>query len=87
MGKTEKSTFLTLTRQRQAILPSSKASHYPKLQQVSEPHIGSFNAIFSYQSSSLGLFDLALEDIPHKFVFDGTPDAPTRNKLESMVYG
>jgi DNA-directed RNA polymerase I subunit RPA2 len=60
--------FKTLERQTESIHPSSKSTHYPKLQQVSLPHVESFNSIFDLQGGAL--LDRAVQDIGKITVFD-----------------
>ncbi|KAI8915924.1 hypothetical protein EDD86DRAFT_197201 [Gorgonomyces haynaldii] len=51
--------FRVLNRHKEAV---EKGYHYPALERVSHPHLESFNQMLS-------LLDLAVQDIPHLFVF------------------
>lgn len=73
------STFRTLARHDESVIPSSRSAAYPRLQKISAPHIESFNSIFSYESPQKGLLDKAITSIGSKVVFDGKA---SRNKIE-----
>lgn len=77
-------TFGTLERQRIFSKPSKGASEYPALQELVEPHINSFNALFEGVEGTKGLLDLAIADLPPKVIFDGREgkESSWGNKLE-----
>ena len=58
--------------------PSVTGSNYPLLDELAAPHIESFNALFDDSGLPVGdgngegLLSLAIKDITHKTVFDGS---------------
>ena len=76
LGTTDKSTFKTLTRERQFRHPPVKASDVPALDELVRPHIASFDALVEDNSArgGKGLLQIAAEDIGEKSVFDGRGD-------------
>ena len=69
----DKTTFRTLTRERQFRHPPSTASDVPALDELVAPHLESFNALVedSESEGGKGLLQLGVEDIGEKVVFDG----------------
>ncbi|KAI8873354.1 beta and beta-prime subunits of DNA dependent RNA-polymerase [Ramicandelaber brevisporus] len=59
--------FRTLERLRSSIDPLKDGHEYPALQEISKPHVQSFNAMFD----SRNLLGLAVADIMERVVFDG----------------
>ncbi|WVF65732.1 hypothetical protein IAT40_000464 [Kwoniella sp. CBS 6097] len=71
----DKSTFKTLTRERQFRHPPISASDVPALDELVAPHIQSFNALVEDEGNAggKGLMQLGVEDIGEKVIFDGKP--------------
>lgn len=68
------STFNTLERERMFQDPSSKRFGVPLLQEVTKPHIESFNCLTQFgESGQGGLLDIAVKDIGAISAFDGKP--------------
>ncbi|KAJ1727936.1 hypothetical protein LPJ72_005694, partial [Coemansia sp. Benny D160-2] len=83
------SGFRTLERQRAAVAPGQD-HEYPKMQELTAPHIESFNSIWESAGPSTGpLVDIAMELLGKQTVFDGKGDAehPHGNKLTYWVTG
>ncbi|KND03173.1 DNA-directed RNA polymerase I core subunit RPA135 [Spizellomyces punctatus DAOM BR117] len=82
--KRDTSTFRTLDRQKESILPSKTRPHYPRLAKLSAPHVESFNSLFAYGGVGAGLLETAVGDIGRRVVFDGKTGGGLggRNKLE-----
>ncbi|OCF60309.1 DNA-directed RNA polymerase I subunit RPA2 [Kwoniella mangroviensis CBS 10435] len=70
VGVVDKSTFKTLTRERQFRHPPTTSSDVPALDELVQPHIQSFNALIEDEGNK-GLLQLGVEDIGEKVVFDG----------------
>lgn len=80
--------FSTLTREKRFAHPSTTGHDVPELEELVQPHIASFDALFEDGGSSStrrgGLLDLAVKDIDTKVIFDGKGKAEGKlgNKLE-----
>lgn len=76
-SSSDKSTFKTLTRERNFKHPASSSSTVPILDEFVAPHIESFNALFddsglpSGDGDGRGILSLAIKDIGERVVFDG----------------
>lgn len=72
-SSTDKTTFNTLTRERQFRHPPTDGSDVPALDELVKPHLESFNALVEDGSDGAGkgLLQLGVEDIGEKVVFDG----------------
>lgn len=83
----QKYSFGTLKRERRFAHPSSSGHDVPELEELVQPHIASFDALFEDGSRS-GLLDLAVKDIDTKVVFDGRGKAQGKlgNKLECGLH-
>lgn len=83
-SRPDKTTFKTLTRERQFRHPPINASDVPALDELVKPHIESFNALIEDAGNDgKGLLQLGVEDIGWKSVFDGRSDEdkPWGNKI------
>ncbi|WVR09206.1 hypothetical protein IAU60_006268 [Kwoniella sp. DSM 27419] len=71
----DKSTFRTLTRERQFRHPPPDLSDVPALDELVAPHLQSFNALVEDEGhpEGKGLLQLGIEDIGEKVVFDNKP--------------
>ncbi|ORY90187.1 hypothetical protein BCR35DRAFT_287430 [Leucosporidium creatinivorum] len=88
------STFRTLDRENAFRNPSNQESQYPAPQALVAPHIDSFDALFEgapigpngQVEQSLGLLDMAINDLQPKVVFDGQgADGSLGNRLEIKI--
>ncbi|KAI9313527.1 hypothetical protein BX666DRAFT_1977413 [Dichotomocladium elegans] len=68
------STFNTLERERMFREPSSTEFGVPLLQEVTLPHIESFNSLTEFGNTGEGLLNYAIKDIGSVSVFDYTPN-------------
>ena len=75
------SAFRTLERHREDQQPSSTGPDYARLARIADPHIHSFNSLFTDN-----LLTLATTNIPSMIVFDGLRGEAIdeRNRLESI---
>ncbi|KAI9205077.1 uncharacterized protein BJ171DRAFT_82715 [Polychytrium aggregatum] len=64
------STFRTLERQAEAINPSNDGPHYPKLAELSAPHVKSFDSIFESSTGDKSLMEMAIENIGKTTIFN-----------------
>lgn len=84
-------SFRTLDRERAFSHPSSDGHKYTAPQELVQPHIHSFDALFEGAPRadgsidlSKGLLDLGIKDLLPKVVYDGRgEDASRGNRLES----
>ena len=84
----DKSTFRTLTRERQFRHPPVNKSDVPALDELVKPHLESFNALIEDDGNAgKGLLQLGVEDIGEKSVFDGKGDdeRPWGNKISCKL--
>lgn len=88
------STFHTLERERLFREPAADGYGYPVLQEITKPHIESFNCITEFgNNSGKGLLDIAVKDIGSMSAFDHSPNdlnmtengEPLGNKLTFWV--
>ncbi|WWC91401.1 uncharacterized protein L201_006345 [Kwoniella dendrophila CBS 6074] len=79
----DKSTFGTLTRERQFRHPPNSQSDVPALDELVEPHIKSFNSLIDDEGEK-GLLQLGIEDIGEKVVFDQKPFEDQNGKLNGF---
>lgn len=79
----DKTTFSTLTRERQNRHPPISGSDVPALDELVSPHLDSFNALVEDGDGGKGLLQLGVEDIGDKVAFDGqvTERKPFGNKI------
>lgn len=89
-----KYSFGTLEREKRFAGPSTTAHDVPALEELTAPHIQSFDALFQGAldadrkplpgSAGKGLLELAVKDITHKVIFDGkgTANGKLGNKVE-----
>jgi DNA-directed RNA polymerase I subunit RPA2 len=79
----DKSTFHTLSRERQNRHPPISGSDVPALDELVAPHLESFNALVEDGESGVGLLQLGVNEIGEKVVFDGqqTDRKPWGNKI------
>ncbi|KAJ1905596.1 hypothetical protein LPJ81_001838 [Coemansia sp. IMI 209127] len=83
------SGFRTIERQRAAVVPGQEAE-YPMMQNLTAPHIESFNTIWEAAGPSTpSLVDLAMDLLGKQTVFDGkgNADQPYGNKITYWVTG
>ncbi|KAJ1765416.1 hypothetical protein LPJ74_006360, partial [Coemansia sp. RSA 1843] len=83
------SGFRTLERQRAAVVPGQEPE-YPMMQNLTAPHIESFNTIWEAAGPSTpSLVDLAMDLLGKQTVFDGkgNADQPYGNKITYWVTG
>lgn len=76
-------SFHTLEREHGFRHPADQQSKYRLLHEVVQPHIGSFDALFSGPHS--GLLEQAVRDIGSKVIFDNPENQPTGTKLTYWI--
>jgi DNA-directed RNA polymerase I subunit RPA2 len=81
------SDFRTLERQKEALEPSKKGPHHPRLAALGAPHVESFNSIFDLKGGP-GILERAVQDIGKVVVFDqwDPEDGSFGNKIECMLF-
>ncbi|GMK59231.1 hypothetical protein CspeluHIS016_0702460 [Cutaneotrichosporon spelunceum] len=84
----DRSTFGTLTRERQNRHPNANGPDFQKLEELVRPHIESFDALTEGgDDGAAGLLQLGVQDIGEKVVFDGKPTdkMPFGNKITYRI--
>jgi DNA-directed RNA polymerase I subunit RPA2 len=85
----DKTSFGTLTRERQNRHPNANGPDFQKLEELVRPHIESFDALTEGgDDGTAGLLQLGVQDIGEKVVFDGKPTAqmPFGNKITCVYH-
>lgn len=85
----DKSSFGTLTRERQNRHPNVNGPDYEKLEELVRPHIESFDALTEGgDDGTAGLLQLGVQEIGEKVIFDGKPTdkMPFGNKITCACF-
>lgn len=86
----DKSTFHTLTRERNFRHPNNKGPDFQALEELVRPHVESFDALTEGSDDGTpGLLQLGVADIGEKVVFDGNANEhmPFGNKITCALRG